>query len=76
MDSSQGNMSMMSLNEDSFSSFKQSTTKRNERNIAGVSQSSVNRGYDHASFYKELYQFHENKGFVFDHTNAKLYVVR
>lgn len=64
MDSSQGNTSMASLNEDSFCSFKQSTTKKNEKNPAGVSQS-LSRGYDHGSFYKELYQFHENKGFVY-----------
>lgn len=63
MDSSQGNSSMVSLNEDSFSSFKQSATKKNEKSLAGVSQS-ASRGYDHGSFYKELYQFHDNKGFV------------
>ncbi|KAJ6624823.1 AT-rich interactive domain-containing protein 2 [Pseudolycoriella hygida] len=61
MDSSQGNTSTASLNEDSFCSFKQSTTKKNEKNLAGVSQS-ANRGDDHGSFYKELYHFHENKG--------------
>lgn len=63
MDSSQGNSSMVSLNEDSFCSFKQGSTKKNEKNLTGVSQL-VSRGYDHGSFYKELYQFHENKGFV------------
>lgn len=57
MDTSQGNTSTVSLNEDSFSSFKQTSTKKNEKNVAGVS-----RGDDHASFYKDLYQFHENKG--------------
>lgn len=61
MEISQGNTSTVSLNEDSFSSFKQSSTKKNDKYLAGVSHS---RGDDHASFYKELYQFHENKGFV------------
>lgn len=71
-----GNLSMASLNDDSFSSFKHTTSKKNEKNFAGVSQS-INRVVgDHRSFYKELYQFHENKGFVLLNYDAMMNVLR
>lgn len=61
MDVSQGNSSMNSLNDDSLCSFTKPGTAK--KNIGGGIKLEDDR--DRNSFYKDLYQFHDHKGYFF-----------
>ena len=57
MDVSQANSSMNSVNDDSLCSTN-TTAKQQPQNSAKKSQTN-----NAEAFYKDLYQFHENKGY-------------
>lgn len=64
MDVSLGNMSMSSTNDDSMSSMTKQSSNRKIGPIAAVTVKTEVNQKDRNSFYNDLYQFHDNKGFV------------
>lgn len=61
MDVSQGNISIGSVNEDSGSSLFKSAKKFGVSNFSTI-PIKLEDQRDRGSFYKDLYQYHDNKG--------------
>lgn len=64
MDTTQGNTSIGSINEDSSvnSTTKTGSTKKQHYSQQGFAKNYFDNERDRKSFYKDLYHFHEVKG--------------
>lgn len=63
MDTTQGNTSIGSINEDSLSSVpKTGSTKKQHLSQQNFGHKYIDNERDKNSFYKDLYHFHEVKG--------------
>lgn len=62
MDIPQGNIILSTLNEDSVSSLFKSSAVKKGASIFSTATIKIEDHRDRNSFYKDLYQYHDNKG--------------